>query len=155
MINSRTRYFSPEEKEAIKKYYVEKRGNVENVANLVTDGVVQEEVFMKNEDEVIVYNFSTKEMMSNGNVDYSVSEGVVTVNLKNNAHGNIRVRLCHYANPQVFSGVNVSMENSSGVHGLLADTYKTSDYELESVYSVAPKKEGRKEEKCQRTVIRK
>ena len=155
MINSRTRYFTPEEKEEIKEYYVEKTGKVENVANLVTDGVVQEEVFIKNEEDVIVYNFSTKKMMSNGNVDYSVSEGVITVNLKNKEHGNVRVRLCHYANPQVFSGVNVSMEHSSGVHGLLADTYKTSDYELESVYSVTSKKEGRKEEKKERTVLRK
>lgn len=154
-INASTRFFTEQEKEAIQQYYLSKSGDVANVYNLVTDGVVQNKVFIKNGDHLITYNFDTNALQSNQEVSYSISKnGVVTINLENATHGKVSVRLTHYANPQVFSGVTVSVQAQSSNHGLLVREYESAHYEIDSLCNTAPVKEGRRATTSARTQLR-
>jgi len=155
-INASTRFFTEQEKEAIQQYYLSKTGDVANVYNLVTDGVVQNKVFIKNGDHLMTYNFDTNALQSNQEVSYSASKnGVVTINLENATHGKVSVRLTHYANPQVYSGVTVSVQAQSSNHGLLVREYESADYEIDSLCNTSPVKEGRRATTSARTQLRK
>jgi len=155
MVNASTRFFTEAEKDAIRTYYLNKTGDAVNVNNLVTDGVVQNEVFIKNEDQVISYNFDTQTLRSNGAVSHSLNGDVLSLTLNNSAHGLVSVRLGHYANPQVFSSVSVTAENKTGMHGLLVREYAPESYKISSVLSVEKKEEGQRVTNSARTTLKK
>ena len=155
MVNASTRFFTEAEKDAIRTYYLNKTGDAVNVNNLVTDGVVQNEVFIKNEDQVISYNFDTQTLRSNGAVSHSLNGDVLSLTLNNSAHGLVSVRLGHYANPQVFSSVSVTAENKTGMHGLLVREYAPESYKISSVLSVEKKEEGQRVTNSTRTTLKK
>lgn len=154
-VNTSTRYFTQYEKDAIHRYYLNKTGDMYNLYNLVTDGVVQNEALIQNEDQIISYNFDTKQLQSNQDVSYTVENGTITLKLHNNTHGKINLRLSHYENPQIFSGVSCSVENKNNMHGLLVDMYNTQDYEINSVADISQKEEGTLVNVSQRTIVKK
>ena len=155
IVNVKTRAFSEKEKEGIKEYYIETTGDKLHLHKLVTDGVVQSEVFIKNQKELIHYNFDTQTLRSNRNIKKWIDNNNVVLELENECHGKVTITLSHYSNPQVFSGIYVKLERKENVHGLLVDVYETSDYELETLYSRNELEEGTKCVAKVNTVLRK
>jgi len=150
VVNAGTRYFTQAEKDAIRSYYIELTGDAAGAERLITNGVVQNRVFVQNGETKFTYNFDTQEMKSNATVDYTInqrSDGAgIVFNFNNATHGKVSVECRHYSNPQVFSGVMVDIEeNKQECCGLLIRNYNTKAFELNTVTNTESKEEVAKE----------
>lgn len=146
VVNAGTRYFTDSEKMAIREYYISQTGNANNVENLITDGVVQNRVFITCDDTIMTYNFDTRTVESNKKVNYSInkrSDGMgIVFKLHSASHGTVKVECRHYTNPQLFSGVIANVErNANECVGLLVRNYDTVAFELDTLNSTESKME--------------
>ena len=119
-ITTKTRYFSEKEKMEIREYYREVTGR-EDVERLVTNGVVQEEVRIVENERIIEYKFGTRELKSNveiSELDIKLIKRVdgVGISIKLDEK---EVILEHYNNPQVYSGIRVKGERFEDCVGWL------------------------------------
>jgi hypothetical protein len=145
-INTKTRYFTSEEKESIKEYYVEQTGDAEGAKHLITNGVVQNEVFVQNGSTMFTYNFDTKQLSSNESVSYKVKQGnkqtTVMFKVKNDTHGIVRINCTHYENPQLYSGISTSIQrNAKECVGLLVNNYEPSAFEVNTITNTESKQD--------------
>ena len=146
IINAGTRYFTETEKQAIRDYYVKQTGDTTRVNHLITDGVVQNRVYVQCDDVTFTYNFDNQTINSNKKVEYTINyrkdgKGIVFA-FDSASHGTVKVECRHYINPQVFSGVMTNIQrNATECVGLLVRNYNASAFEVESLKNTESKQD--------------
>lgn len=144
-VNAQVDWISQAQKDKILNYFT-------GLENVVTKGILYNYLYINNEGEKLVVDFINRKLHTNDNnksisigktyTDYSKSQfyksikcSKIPITITNKHHGTILFTVELYDNPQIDSGLSISVEKYklNNITGLLADTYKENDMKLSSL----------------------
>lgn len=141
IMNASTRAIRPEERKEILSDFRMRIGK-EPPKNLVTDGVFYNKIFVESDGNSFTYDFDTEISDVNEKSDYfyikykkpdiqefskDIQYGTVlrkVVEFSHSIYGSININLDYFSAPQTKYGIGITVNNSTGLSGLLICEYK-------------------------------
>lgn len=169
VINAEVDWISMEHKDKILNYFSDM-----GLTNVVTRGILYKYLYIENEGERLVVDFTTRKIHTNKDfrtinlgVPYESSSASqfyksikcikTPIIITNSKHGKIKLEVELYENPQIDSGLSISVQrySLSDVTGLMVDTYKEMDMKVSKLNDLRTLRNKEHKREHKRNIIEK